>query len=73
MARCERRLADGRKKQEQVQARKDAFVAEFERTIDDTIRPVMEDIGTTLRQRGHDYEIATTQGHSDFEGGILAK
>ena len=67
MTRYEKRLAEERKRHELTQRRRDAFIAEFERLIDDTIRPTMEDVGAALRRRGHEYEIVTTQGYMDAE------
>lgn len=68
MARYEKRLADVRKRQDLTHKRRDAFIGEFERLVDETIRPAMEDVGAVLRSRGHDYEIATTKGYTDFDG-----
>lgn len=68
MASYESRRAEHRGRQSAARLRQDAFVAEFEQTTKDVIRPVMEDIGTSLRQRGHEYKITTTQGHHDSNG-----
>jgi hypothetical protein len=68
LARYEKRLADVRKKQEIKHKRNDAFVAEFELLVEETIRPIMGDVGAALRQRGHGYELATTMGYTDFDG-----
>lgn len=68
MARYEKRLAEIRKRQELTHKRHDAFIGEFERLVDETIRPAMEDVGAVLRSRGHEYEIATTKGYTDFDG-----
>jgi hypothetical protein len=67
MTRYEKRLAEERKRHELTQRRRDAFIAEFERLIDDTIRPTMEDVGAALWRRGRAYEIVTTQGYMDAE------
>ncbi len=67
MARYEKRLADERKRHEANRRRHDVFVGEFERLIDDTIRPAMDEVGAALRHRGHDYEIATTQAYTDSD------
>ena len=67
MTRYEKRLAEERKRHELTHRRRDAFITEFERLIADTIRPTMEDIGAALRRRGHEFEIATTQGYMDAE------
>jgi hypothetical protein len=68
MTRYEKWLADARKRQELTRKRHDAFIAEFERLIDETIRPTMDEVGPALRDRGHDYEIVATQGYTDTEG-----
>jgi len=67
MTKYEKRLAEERKRHELIRKRHDAFVAEFERLTDETIRPTMEDVGAVLRSRGHDYDIATTQGYTDVD------
>jgi hypothetical protein len=67
MTRYEKRLAETRKRQELTRRRHDAFVVEFERLIEETIRPTMVDVGAALRGRGHDYEISMTQGYTDVD------
>ncbi len=64
----ESRRAELRKKRLAVHDRLDAFTAEFEQVGRDVIRPVMEDIGFALKERGHDYKIVTTHGHHDSKG-----
>ena len=68
MARYEKRLTEERRRQDATRRRHDGFVGEFERLVDETIRPAMDEIGAALRRRGHDYEIATTQGYTDTDG-----
>lgn len=67
MTKYEKRLAEERKRHELIRKRHDAFVGEFERLTDETIRPTMEDVGAVLRSRGHDYDIAMTQGYTDVD------
>jgi len=67
MTRYEKRLTEERKRHEATRRRHDAFIGEFERLIEETIRPTMEDVGAALRRRGHDYGIATTQAYTDVD------
>ena len=53
------RVDQAKKREETSHTRERAFMAEFEKLVHETIRPVMEELGTTLKERGHDYQIAT--------------
>lgn len=68
MARYEKRLFEMRRRQERAREQHDAFIGEFEKAIDEAIRPAMEDVGAALRAHGHEYDIVATQGYTDTRG-----
>ncbi len=68
LALYESRRTELRRKQSEASDRQDAFTTEFERVVREAVRPVMEDMGAALKQRGHDYKIVTARAHHDSDG-----
>ncbi len=48
-----------------------SFVEEFKRLRAEVIRPILEEFGGELRQRGHEYEIKESESGKDDQGRTL--
>ncbi len=66
----ENKLA-AKKAQEKIKTEKDVFLEDFERTITNTIRPSLEEIGAIIAARGHGCKISaqreTETKHDGFQ------
>ena len=67
----DRRLKEKREQEEKVRKVKDIFLTEFKRLRVEVIKPVMEQIGSQLKERGHDYSIEEGEERKDARGGTL--
>lgn len=64
----ERRLSQEEEQREQEKSDEDRFLEGFKKRRQETIRPIMEDIGKTLREQGHDYRIEEQEYRIDPRG-----
>ena len=62
------RLAEGKKRLEQIKVEEDVFLTKFKRLRKKVIHPVMKDIGNQLKKRGHEYRISEQEESIDSEG-----
>jgi len=62
------RLAQGKKRLEQIKVEEDVFLTKFKRLRKKVIHPVMKDIGNQLKKRGHEYRISEQEESVDAEG-----
>jgi hypothetical protein len=67
LAKYEKRLKAIRETRERDREEREAFVAGFDKLCEEVIRPVMDEIGQKLRERGHDY-VLTEQDWVSPEG-----
>jgi len=65
-------VANRQKAVEKSKSEHEKFIEEFKRLRTEVIRPVMEEFGVELRQRGHEYEIEERDETHDYEGRTLS-
>jgi hypothetical protein len=67
----DRRLKEKREREKEAREEEEAFLKDFRRLRSDVIKPVLEQIGSQLKDRGHDYSIEDGETTKDTEGRTL--
>jgi hypothetical protein len=60
-----------KKGQEIKVVKRKKFLDEFEKFLNENIKPVMEETGQALKEKGHDFNIYYRRENKDEKGGIL--
>ncbi len=68
MDKYQQKLAEAKKKQENIRSGEDVLLSAFKQLRKEVIRPVMEDFGNKLKARGHEYQITEEEESLDREG-----
>jgi len=61
-------LASRQKAAQKSKTEDEIFLSEFQRIRKEVIRPIMEELGTEVRTRGHEYKIEEKEETTDSEG-----
>jgi hypothetical protein len=62
------RLAEAKKRQEQIKVEENIFLTEFKHLRKKVIHPVMKNIGNRLKKHGHEYQISEQEESVDLAG-----